>query len=123
MTTYPWDLADEDISSSLDRLHGEIGITGLSLWAAIPSSTQLRVRDIEPRVVHTRGGLLFHPTDEHYESTRCKPITSSKIKSRDPIDKIVHEAQQRGMDVALMISTSLTPFAFKNARRIICIHK
>ncbi len=108
MTAYPWDIAGDNISSSMDQLHGEVGITGLAMWASIPPSTYLRIREIQPRVVHTRGGLLFHPTEENYESTRCKPIVSSKIKSRDPIDKIVHECKQRDMDVAIMVSTSFT---------------
>lgn len=108
MTAYPWDLTDDDLQITLDRLQGEWGITGLSLWTAIPPTTQLRVRNIEPKYVRTRGGLFFHPSENQYESTRCKPITSSKVKGRDPIEKIVNTCTQRGLEYSLMVSAAMT---------------
>lgn len=108
MIAYPWDITDDDLSAVLDRLHGETGITGLSLFVATPAITQLRVRDIEPRIFRTRGGLFFHPSDERYGVTRCKPIVSSKLKSRDPIAKIVGACAQRSLDLSLIISAALT---------------
>ena len=108
MTAYPWDIIDDYPQIALDRLQGELGLTGLSLWTAIPPTTQLRVRHIEPKYVRTRGGLFFHPSESQYDNTRCKPITSNKIKGRDPIEKIINACTQRGLEYSLIISAAMT---------------
>jgi len=108
MTAYPWDIIDDDLQITLDRMQGEWGITGLSLWTSIPPTTQLRVRNIEPKFVRTRGGLFFHPSENQYESTRCKPIASSKVKGRDPIEKIVNACTQRGLEYSLIVSAAMS---------------
>jgi hypothetical protein len=108
LTIYPWDLIDEGVEVVLDRLHGEVGITGLSLWVAAPPITQLRVHDVEPRVFRTRGGLFFQPSDEHYSGTRCKPILSGWLKGRNPLAKAAEDCAERAIELRAIISASAT---------------
>ena len=92
----PWDLIDDDLDGGLDRLHGEVGVTGVSLWAVAPPRVELRTRSINPRVFHTRGGAFFHPEGRYYDATRCKPIASARVKSSDPIARLSQQLIEDG---------------------------
>ena len=108
LVAFPWDLWDEGVETVLDRLQGELGIAGVVLWGATPPVTQLRVRKLEPRVFRTRGGVFFQPLEEHYQGTRCKPAVSTWVKSRDPLTKIAHACDERGMPLRVKLSAALT---------------
>ena len=108
LTAYPWDLLDDEFDVRLDQLHGEIGATGLTVWAASPPAIQVRGRDVEPRINRTRGGLLFHPDERHYTGTRIKPIVSSWVKSKSPIQRLATACGQRGMELRVKVSAALT---------------
>lgn len=108
LTAYPWDLIDEGVGTVLDRLHGEVGVTGLSLWAATPPLTQLRVHDVEPRVFRTRGGLFFQPSDQHYAAARCKPVVSGWLKGRNPLAKIAEACTERALELRVILSAAAT---------------
>lgn len=108
MRAYPWDLIDEGVTPVLDRLRGEVGVTGISVWMATPAVTQLRARPVDPRVFRTRGGLFFHPDDEAYAGTRCKPIVSGWLKGKDPLKRVADACADRGMDLRVMVSAAMT---------------
>ncbi|MGB2985153.1 MAG: hypothetical protein WBE26_04665, partial [Phycisphaerae bacterium] len=108
LTAYPWDLLDEDLGTVLDRLHGEIGVTGVSVWVSSPALTQLRVRDVEPRVFRTRGGLFFHPDEQRYVATRCKPVVSSRHKTRNPLARIADACAERALELRVIVSAAAT---------------
>lgn len=108
MIAYPWDLIDDDLSTALDHLQGEIGISGLSVWMSTPSMIRLRTRDVNPRVFRTRGGVFFHPNDERYANTRCKPILSSWAKPKDPLAKIAQACDDKGLKLRVVLSASRT---------------
>lgn len=108
LSAYPWDLMHEDLDRILDRLHGEVGVTGLSVWIGVPPKSQLRVRDVQPRVFTTRGGLFFHPDSKRYTSTRCKPIVSDWLKTRRTLERLSEACQQRGMALRAIVSASQT---------------
>ena len=108
LTAYPWDLIDEGVDAVLDRLHGEVGISGVSVWVASPPVVQLRVRDVGPRVVRSRGGLFFHPDEQPYAATRCKPIVSGWVKGRHPLTRIAEACAERAMDLRVIVSAAMT---------------
>ena len=108
LTAFPWDLTDEGLESVLDRLVGEIGISGLSVWVSSPPATHLRVRPVEPRVRRTRGGIFFHPTAELYQSTRCRPIVSSWVRTRGRLPQIAEAGRERGLELRGIVSAALT---------------
>lgn len=107
LNVYPWDVLDEDPAGLLDLLHGGIGVTGLSLWVASPPLTQLRVHDLTPRVMHSRGGLLFHPQESHYASTRLKPQVSDWARGRHPLERIAKACDQGGIELRVNVSASV----------------
>ena len=108
LTAYPWDLLDGDLGATLDRLHGEVGVTGVSVWVGLPPITHLRMRDVEPRVFRTRGGLFFHPDEQHYVATRCKPIVSSWHKTRNPLATIAESCLERALELRVILSAAAT---------------
>ncbi len=108
LSAYPWDLIDEGVGAVLDRLYGEVGATGVSLWVAPPPLVQLRVRDVQPRVFRTRGGLFFHPDERHYCGTRCKPIVSGWVKTRNPLTRIAEACTESGMELRVIVSAAMT---------------
>jgi hypothetical protein len=108
LSTYPWDLLDDDVEADLDRLHGEVGITGLSVWVASPPLVELRVREVKPRVFRTRGGVFFHADERHYADTRCKPIVSTWAKGRNPFARIAEACTKRGLELRAIASASCT---------------
>ncbi len=99
---------DGDLGVALDRLHGEIGVSGVSLWVAMPPMTQFRAHDHKPRVFRTRGGLFLSPNEERYRATRCKPIVSSWNKGRDPFSRIAQACSDRGLELRAVVSAAAT---------------
>lgn len=108
ITAYPWDLIDDDLPTVLDRLQGEVGVSGVSVRMSTPALTRLRVRDVEPRVFRTRGGVYFPFNEERYQNTRCKPILSSWAKPKDPLTKIATACDERGLKLRIKLSASRT---------------
>ena len=108
LTAYPWDLLDEGLDPVLDRLQGEVGVTGVALWVASPPVTRLRPREVQPRVFRTRGGLFFKPDESRYEATRLKPVVSTWLKSRDVFARIAEGCARRGLLLRALVSASQT---------------
>ena len=108
MTAYPWDLIDDDLDAVLDRLHGEVGIGGLSVWASSPPQLRLRPRAVDPLFFRTRGGVFFHADLDRYASTRCKPAVSHWVGSKRPLRRIADALEERGMDLRLVVSAART---------------
>jgi len=106
LSAYPWDLLDDDLGAVLDRLHGEVGLAGLSVWAACPQLSELRVRDLRPRVFQTRGGVLFQADEKCYADTRCKPIFSTWAKGRNVLTRIAEACGKRGLELRVTVSAS-----------------
>jgi hypothetical protein len=104
---YPWDLLD-DLDATLDRLRGDVGATGVAVWAAARPVLTLRAREAEPRVFRTRGGLLFHPSPEHLEGTRIKPIVSEWAKGRTVWPRIAEACAARGLELRAIVSAAAT---------------
>jgi hypothetical protein len=108
LVAYPWDVPVEHLGEELDRLRGEVGVTGLSLWVAAPPATQFRAVGLNPRVLHTRGGVLFQPTERHYAQTRCQPVVSSWSTAGNPLARISKACAAHGMRLRVMVSASAT---------------
>ncbi len=106
---YPWDLVDEGIEAVLDRLHGDVGINGLSVWVGLPPVTQLRLREPEHSIFRTAGGLFFAPDKQHYLQTRCKPLISDWLKkAKDPLPRIAEACAARGVELRVIVSAAAT---------------
>ena len=106
VVAYPWDLPAEDVGGILDQLRGEVGVSGLSLWVAVPPSAQLRANSRLPRVFRTRGGVFFQPADRHYTQTRCQPIESSWVTMGNPLATIAKACAGRGLTLRAIVSVA-----------------
>ena len=104
MVAYPWDLMDEGLDAALDSLQGDIGVTGVSVWASTPPEFQLRVRPLVPRCFRTDGGLCFQPDVPLYGDSRCRPATADWIKSRNPLAKIGAGCESRALAMRAIVS-------------------
>ena len=108
LVAYPWDLPAEEVGGALDRLRGEVGVTGLSLWSAVAPTVELHASARRPRVFRTRGGVFFQPADRHYAQTRCQPIVSSWVTMGNPIATIAKACAARGLTLRVIVSASAT---------------
>ncbi len=103
----PWDLEQEGVRETLDRLQGEVGIDGITVVAAGGPVVQLRrIVSSGPLVFRSEGGLYFQPRESEYGSTRCKPLTADWIKTRDPVARIVETCRERKLSVRLAFATN-----------------
>ena len=102
----PWDILDGDTTALMDKLHGEIGITGVSVRFVQPQGAHFRVQEVTPRTFRTRGGFFFQPDDVCYQSTRCKPILSSWVRGRNTLDRVSDACANRGMDLRVIITAT-----------------
>ncbi len=108
LVAHLWDFTHEDVGSVLDRLHGDVGVTGISLWVAAPGTVQLRANHLNPRVFRTRGGVFFQPTDRSFSSTRCQPIVSSWVTMGNPLASISRACAGSGLRLRAIVSAGAT---------------
>lgn len=106
ISAFPWDLLDSGLDACLDRIQGELGAGGLSLWAAVAPQCHLRAREVDPRVFRTRGGPCFAPRAECYEATRIKPVSADFLRGQNPLEKIAEACEKRDLHLRFKIATS-----------------
>ncbi|MFH0980255.1 MAG: hypothetical protein V2A79_01785, partial [Planctomycetota bacterium] len=104
MVGHLWDLVDEGLEGVLDLLHGTLGVTGLCTPVTAGPMRSLRyAADVEPRIFRSRGGVFFQPDRALYENTRCKPILSEWLKTRNPLQKLAQSCRERGLALRAVI--------------------
>ena len=108
-----WDLAAEGVDEVLDRVQGELGLTGVCIPVVCPPISQLRARPGDgPRIFRSAGGAFFNPQDRHYAATRCKPIAAAPPKLRDLFGRVVDACRNRRLDCrAVVYVTRAGPMA------------
>jgi hypothetical protein len=104
MVAHLWDLVDEGLDGVLDLLQGRIGITGLCTPVTYGPARHLRYGpDVSPRIFQTRGGVFFQPDKTCYANTRCKPLVSEWLKTRNPLQKLAERCRERGLRLRAVI--------------------
>lgn len=102
---YPWDLLDEGLDEVLDRLHDQVGATGLTLVAVGDDEEQFRPhQSAEPRIYRTAGGVYFQPNEQYYQATRLKPPLWDQHRKMDVLAKISEGCASRQLDLRLNVS-------------------
>ncbi len=97
------DFADYGIEESLDAVQA-IGAAGVIVNVLSGPRTALRSRPGDgPRLFRSGGGFFFQPDADHYADTHLKPITSTWLRQRNPLDKLVERCKGRDLDVRLRI--------------------
>jgi hypothetical protein len=107
MVCHLWDLADEGIEKVLDHLASEVGVAGVSVPVVCPAVSHLRTRPgLTPRVAWAPGGVFFAPHEQLYAATRCKPVVSRWLKSRDLLGEVVEACRARSLDCRAVVHTT-----------------
>lgn len=105
---HPTDIEDDGIESSLGVLAGEIGVDAINVAAVANGSWALRGRSSSgPRLVEREAGAHFQPEIARYGGTHLRPVVASRIKSRNPLEKIAQEAQRLGLRLRASIACCL----------------
>ena len=98
------DLVDAGVEECLDRVQG-VGASGVSVAVTSGALGELRsAAQATPRVFRSRGGFFFQPNDEYYGDTRLKPIVSTWLKGRNPLEKVVDACRRRGLELRRRLS-------------------
>jgi len=108
LTAYPWDFADGGLADQLDRLRGEVGLTGFSVWAATPGVKQFRVRDVQPRVFRTDGGVFFQPSANHGFGRGCRPLVSTWTRGGNPLATIAEQCVRSELRLRAILPAATT---------------
>ncbi len=104
MNCHLWDLLDQGVEKVLDRLQGEIGVTGLCIPVLCPPIETLRTDPgVEPRVFRTSGGAIFSPDKKHYSATRCLPPQSQWRYPRGALGQVVDSCRTRGLSCRFVL--------------------
>ncbi|MDO8630347.1 MAG: hypothetical protein Q7R41_07625, partial [Phycisphaerales bacterium] len=108
VSAYPWNLMERGLDKLLDRLRGEVGVTGLSVWAATPPLKQFRVRDVQPRLFCTDGGVFFQPSDRHGSGTGCRPLVSTWTRGGNPLATIAEQCARSDVRLRAILPAATT---------------
>ncbi len=101
---YPWDLDHEGIEAAIGRMAGDIGADGLSVAATLHSLRERRTRVAPgPRTIEMEAAAHFQPEAQRYANTRLRPIVAAWLKTRNPLERILREAEQIGIHRRLSV--------------------
>ena len=89
-----------ELAAALDALRGEVGLTGLSVWAAAPPAVYLRSRNGQARCVHSEGGLYFDPPAK---AGGCRPPAAGTA-SYSALVSIAQACERHGLTLRLRVA-------------------
>jgi hypothetical protein len=99
-----WDLVDFGQEEGLDRIRAT-GVTGVTVVVTSGPAAILRSGPAcPPRIFRTRGGFFFQPQDSSYANSRIKPIVSTWLRGRNPLEAVARACTARGLELRLRIS-------------------
>jgi len=100
MFCYLWDLVDEGVDEVLDRLHGEAGMTGISVTTQYHRVDQLRPH-LPGRSARFRseGGAQFQFARDDYVSTRMRPVAAEWLGKSNPLSRVAAACRARKMSL------------------------
>lgn len=100
-----WDLVDEGVEDTLDRIKGETGVTGVVVHACGRAIRQFRPHPgVSPRSYHHKGGALFQPDPARYGATRIRPAVAERIRKSNPLKAVVEACRARGLQVGCSLA-------------------
>ncbi len=96
---YPWDVVSPAGEKRLECLHGEVGITGVALWASTPPFSAMNRFGETAGMVRSSGGLLYKPKDSDFESSDCKPVIADLARENDSMRRAIDVCDHHGLGV------------------------
>ena len=99
-----WDLVDFGEEDGLDRIRAT-GATGVTVVVTSGPTAVLRsTSTCQPRIFRSRGGFFFQPQETCYANSRVKPILSTWLRGRNPLETVAPACTVRGLELRLRIS-------------------
>jgi len=98
----PWDVTEPTDATLLDRLHGEIGVAGLTVPVAVEPMSVLRTRGREVVPFITNGGLAFRPS-ERGEIAGARFRVANCIGDDDPLAACAQACQESELALRLLV--------------------
>lgn len=120
VSAFPWDLLDGGPEAALDRLGGEVGVSGISIWVGVPPVHTVCLHGEGPGISKSDGGLFFLPSDDAYRGTRLRPILGHFSKSRCPLRVIQNSCRERGLAVRAVVSAARTGLITRRHEELAC---
>ena len=98
MHTYPWDLTDEGLDTSLGRLADLAGCQEVMLTPCYHQSTYFLPHNPKRPVYYgDDGAVYFSPELKRYEKTSIRPFVSDVVETGDYYERIVEAINKRGL--------------------------
>ncbi len=101
---YPFDVISPAGEKRLERLHGEVGITGVALWASATPFSAMNRFDKGAGMVQSSGGLLYAPQESDFEASRCKPTIADFATEHDSMRRALDVCDHHGLAVRFVAS-------------------
>lgn len=101
---YPQDVASPAGQQRLERLRGEVGMTGVALWASTPPFSAMQRSNDRVRIVRSSGGLLYQPQESDFGSSPCRPVVASIAEETDSMRRALDVCDHHGLDVRFVAS-------------------
>lgn len=118
---HAWDLADEGVELSLDRLAGEVGVDSVCVPAVTDAIDVYRPRGAgESRRFRTDGGIHYRADAQRFAATRIRPAPASWMKSRHVLADVAEHAAKRGLALRLAMSCCLNRAAAERHAFAVC---
>ncbi len=120
VSAFPWDLLEGGPEAALDRLGGEVGVSGISVWVGVPPVHAVCLHGQGAGISKSDGGLFFLPSDDAYRGTRLRPILGHFSKSRCPLRAIQNSCRERGLAVRAVVSAARTGLIARRHEEFAC---
>ena len=96
--TYPWDLTDEGLDRSLNRIADTAGCDEVMLTPSYHVSTYfLPHNPARPIYYGEDGAVYFHPDYRRFKSTRIRPHLSAVVDQEGYFERVVEAISKRGL--------------------------
>ena len=106
LEAFPWDLPSNQASSALSRLHGEVGVTGLSVWAVCPAVTQLGIAGGSVQLVRCQGGCFVEMCGRTEQPLKAPPAIVEGAGTVGALHEIAEACGKHALDLRLIVSAS-----------------
>lgn len=98
MHTYPWDLTDEGLDTSIGRLADLAGCREVMLTPCYHQSTYFLPHNPKRPVYYgDDGAVYFSPDLKRYQKTSIRPFVSDVVATPDYFERIVEAIEKRGL--------------------------
>lgn len=102
--TYPWDLTDEGLDRSLDRIAARVRCSEVMITPSYHVATYFLPHNPRRTIYYgDDGAVYFHPQNERYANTAIRPRVSDVVSRPDYFERIAEGVHKRGLKLGAWI--------------------